>query len=128
MGSFTDAELAYLASQRLGRLATVAPDGGPQNNPVSFRYNAELDTIDIGGRDLGASRKFRNLRANNRVALVVDDIASVQPWRVRCLEIRGTAEALTDQEPPRPGMSPELIRIHPARVISFGLTEPAPAR
>lgn len=123
MSSFTDAELAYLHSQRLGRLATVAPDGSPQNNPVSFFYNPDLDTIDIGGRNMGASRKFRNVRTNNHVALVVDDIASVQPWRVRCLEIRGTAEGLTDQTPPRPGMSAELIRVRPTRVISFGLTE-----
>jgi pyridoxamine 5'-phosphate oxidase family protein len=40
------------------------------------------------------------------------------------VEIRGTAEALTDQPPQRPGMSAELIRVHPERVISFGLTEP----
>jgi pyridoxamine 5'-phosphate oxidase family protein len=123
MTSFSEAELAYLASQRLGRLATVAPDGSPQNNPVSFRLNSELGTIDIGGRAMGASRKFRNLRTNDRVAFVVDDIASVTPWRVRCLEIRGTAEALTDQAPLMNGMSPELIRVHPDRMISFGLTD-----
>jgi pyridoxamine 5'-phosphate oxidase family protein len=122
--SFTDTELTYLAGQRLGRLATVAPDGSPQNSPVGFQYNAELGTIDIGGLRMGASRKFRNLRLHNRVAFVVDDIASVTPWRVRCVEIRGTAEALTDQPPQRPGMSAELIRVHPERVISFGLTEP----
>lgn len=121
MASFSEAELSYLASQRLGRLATVGPDGGPQNNPVSFLYNADLGTIDIGGRNMGASRKFRNVRSNDRVAFVVDDIASVSPWRVRCVEVRGTAEALTDQEPPRPGMSGEVIRIRPERVISFGL-------
>jgi pyridoxamine 5'-phosphate oxidase family protein len=127
MTSFTDAELAYLAGQRLGRLATVAADGSLQNNPVGFQYNAELGTIDIGGLRMGASRKFRNLHTNNHVAFVVDDIASVNPWRVRCVEIRGTAEALTDQPTQRPGMSAELIRVHPERVISFGLTEPSPA-
>jgi pyridoxamine 5'-phosphate oxidase family protein len=126
MTSFSEAELTYLAGQRLGRLATVAPDGSPQNSPVSFQYNPEVGTIDIGGHGMGASRKFRNLSTNDRVAFVVDDIASVNPWRVRCVEIRGTAEALTDMPPPRPGMSAELIRIHPRRVISFGLTEPAP--
>lgn len=128
MSAFSDAELAYLASQGLGRLATIDRDGNPQNNPVSFRYNAEFDSIDIGGYGMGASRKFRNVAGNERVAFVVDDIASVDPWRVRCVEIRGTAEALTGQEPQRPGMSGELIRIRPRRVISFGITEPAPAR
>jgi len=115
--------LAYLGSQRLGRLATVDPHGAPQNNPVGFRYNAEAGTIDIGGLRMGASRKFRNLAGNPKVAFVVDDIASVQPWRVRCVEIRGRAEALRDQVPLAPGMSAEIIRIRPERVISFGLDE-----
>jgi pyridoxamine 5'-phosphate oxidase family protein len=123
MSSYTPAQLAYLASQRLGRLATVDRDGRPQNNPVGIHYNADLDTIDIGGRRMGRTRKFRNLAGNPHVALVVDDIASVQPWRVRCLEIRGTAEALTDQPPLRPGFSGEIIRVHADRVIAFGLDE-----
>jgi pyridoxamine 5'-phosphate oxidase family protein len=113
--------IAYLSTQRLGRLATVDSRGAPQNNPVGFWYNAKLGTIDIGGLRLGATRKFRNLDANPNVAFVVDDLASVQPWRVRCVEIRGRAEALRDQPPLMQGMSPEIIRIHPERVISFGL-------
>jgi pyridoxamine 5'-phosphate oxidase family protein len=113
--------LAYLQSQRLGRLATVDSRGAPQNNPVGFRYNAELGTIDIGGRNMGASRKFANLAGNPRVAFVVDDIASVQPWRVRCVEIRGHADALREQAGQPQGFSAEIIRIYPDRVISFGL-------
>jgi pyridoxamine 5'-phosphate oxidase family protein len=113
--------IAYLQSQRLGRLATVDRDGAPQNNPVGFRYNAELGSIDIGGLNMGASRKFRNLAGNPKVAFVVDDVASVQPWRVRCVEIRGRAEALRDQADQPPGLSAEIIRIYPERVISFGL-------
>jgi pyridoxamine 5'-phosphate oxidase family protein len=113
--------IAYLQSQRLGRLATVDRDGAPQNNPVGFRYNAELGTIDIGGLNMGASRKFRNLAGNPKVAFVVDDIASVQPWRVRCVEIRGHAEALRDQAGQLPGFSAEIIRVYPERIISFGL-------
>jgi pyridoxamine 5'-phosphate oxidase family protein len=75
----------------------------------------------IGGRDLGNTRKFHNIAANGKAAFVVDDIVSVNPWTVRCLEIRGTAEALTGQEPASPHMSPEVIRIHPRRIISWGL-------
>ena len=37
---FTDGEFAYLAGQRLGRLASVQPDGTLQNNPVGFSYHA----------------------------------------------------------------------------------------
>ncbi|WP_328387938.1 PPOX class F420-dependent oxidoreductase [Nocardia sp. NBC_00416] len=119
--TLTQDQIDYLAGQQLGRLATVAPDGAPQNNPVGFRYNPDLGTIDIAGWNMGRSRKFRNLAGNDRVAFVVDDIASAQPWRVRCLEIRGTAEALTDTVTYiGPGES-ELIRIHPDRVISFGI-------
>jgi len=112
--------VAYLATQRLGRLATVDRTGAPQNNPVGFRYNPDLGTIDIGGRNMGASRKFRNLATNQRVAFVVDDLASVQPWRPRMVEIRGHAEALRDHEY-GPGFSAEIIRVYPERVISFGL-------
>jgi pyridoxamine 5'-phosphate oxidase family protein len=112
--------VAYLATQRLGRLATVDPGGAPQNNPVGFRYNPDLGTIDIGGRNMGASRKFRNLATNPRVAFVVDDLASVQPWQPRMVEIRGHAEALRGEDY-GPGFSGEIIRIHPDRVIAFGL-------
>ena len=123
--SLPDHVIAYLATQRLGRLATVDPRGAPQNNPVGFRYNAALGTIDIGGLNMGASRKFRNLAGNPRVAFVVDDLASIQPWRPRMVENRGWAEALHGAASPVPGGSAEIIRIHPERVISFGLDAPA---
>lgn len=116
--SFTQAELDYLATQPLGRLATAQPDGTLQVSPVGFRYNAETGTIDIGGHNMAASRKFRNVAANGRVAFVIDDIVSTSPWRVRCLEIRGTAEALADGAGQLAGPT---IRVHPRRIISFGL-------
>ena len=53
MSKFTDIELEYLKTQRLGRLATVNKNGEPQIAPVTFRYNAELDAIDIGGLNMG---------------------------------------------------------------------------
>jgi pyridoxamine 5'-phosphate oxidase family protein len=121
VSKFTDPIIAYLRTQRLGRLATVDERGAPQNNPVGFRYNADLGTIDIGGRNMGTTRKFRNLAGNQRVAFVVDDLASIQPWHPRCVEIRGWAEALQGEISPVPGGSGEIIRIHPERVISFGL-------
>jgi pyridoxamine 5'-phosphate oxidase family protein len=121
IATLSPAQIEYLNGQQLGRLATIRPDGSPQNNPVGFRYNAALGTIDIGGRQLGASQKFRNLTKHEKVAFVVDDIASVQPWVVRCLEIRGTAEALREVATYIPGGSPELIRITPERVLGFGI-------
>src|SRR5450631_4881409 len=114
---FTDTEIIYLASQRLGRLATVQPSGTLQVSPVGFSYNPATSTIDIKGFNLARSRKFRNIADNGRAAFVVDDLVSVQPWRVRCLEIRGVAQALTTESGP-------LIRVHPRRIISFGIDEP----
>ena len=118
---FTEAELAYLASQRLGRLATVAADGAPQNNPVGFCVNATEGTLDIFGFNMGATRKFRNVKGNPHVALVVDDLASTDPWVVRGVEIRGVAEALDGQTPMMRQMSRQIIRVHPRRVISWGV-------
>ncbi|MCP2252783.1 pyridoxamine 5'-phosphate oxidase family protein [Prauserella aidingensis] len=121
--TFGSTEMDYLSTQRLGRLATVDAHGSPQNNPVGYWINRNTHTIDIGGYDLGRSRKFRNVRGNPQVCLVVDDIASVDPWRVRGVEIRGTAEALDDTEPPVGVMSPEVIRITPLWIGSWGLVD-----
>ena len=115
------AERDYLVGQRLGRLASIDAHGQPQNNPVGFFLNDELGVIDIGGRALGQTKKFRNVRSNPLVSLVVDDLASVRPWHVRGVEIRGRAEVLTDWQPPYPYYSPEVIRIHPTKIISWGL-------
>lgn len=118
MSVFTGKELAYLADQPLGRIATAQPDGTLQASPVGFHHNAELDTIDVTGFGMGTSRKYRNVADNGRVAFVVDDLASTRPWLPRCLEIRGRAEAI-DESPTGP-----LIRIYPKRIISFGIEEP----
>jgi pyridoxamine 5'-phosphate oxidase family protein len=119
--AFTDTERAYVRSQPLGRLATVDPDGAPQNNPVGVFLDEETDDIVIGGGAMGASRKFRNVRAHPQVALVIDDIVSVDPWTVRGLEIRGTAVALSDVDPPVQFMSREVIRITPTWIVTWGL-------
>ncbi len=118
MSAFSPAELAYLSEQPLGRVATSQPDGTLQVSPVGFRHNPQLDTIDISGHGMATSKKFRNVADNGRAAFVVDDLASVTPWRPRCLEIRGRAEAI-DDSPAGP-----LIRVYPTRIISFGIDEP----
>ncbi len=119
--SFSPAELRYLRTQRLGRLATVDGSGAPQNNPVGFFVDEQSGDVLIGGLNMGKSRKFHNVKGNPNVAFVVDDLKTVDPWRPRMLEIRGTADAVDDADPPRPGMSRELIRITPRRIISWGL-------
>lgn len=119
--TLTPSERDYLASQVPGRLATVRPDGSPQNNPVGFTYDPGTGTVDIAGRAMGQTAKFRKVAANGQAALVVDDLVSFDPWIVRGVEIRGWAEALTDQEPSSSYASSEVIRIHPRRVISWGI-------
>jgi pyridoxamine 5'-phosphate oxidase family protein len=119
-------EITYLNQADLGRLATVQPNGTPQNSPVGFSYNAELGTIDIAGFHMSASQKWRNIAHHPKVAFVVDDIASRDPWRVRCLEIRGTAEQAWVA--PAVGKSGDeldagIIRITPTRIISFGIDD-----
>jgi pyridoxamine 5'-phosphate oxidase family protein len=133
---FTDAELEYLAAQPLGRLATLGPSGVLQNNPVGFSVNTQAGTIDIGGWNMAASRKFRNVRDNGQVSFVIDDLQSRDPWTVRGIEVRGTAEALGGR--PAPGgqagkpaagqpAEDEIIRIHPATIFSWGIEPGRPA-
>lgn len=121
--TFTADELTYLATQRLGRLATVDRHGMPQNSPVGFAVTDDGRVI-ISGLHLGASRKFHNVAATGKVSLVVDDLASTDPWRVRGVEVRGRADALHDVEPLRPGLSREQIVIHPTRIVSWGVDSP----
>jgi pyridoxamine 5'-phosphate oxidase family protein len=121
MSVFTEAELAYLQSQRLGRLATVNKHGEPQIAAVGFHYNSELDTIDIGGLDNGNTQKFRNIARNGLASLLIDDV--LPSWKPRFLEIRGHAEALAEGgQSIGPNMHPALIRIAPKRIIFFDTT------
>jgi pyridoxamine 5'-phosphate oxidase family protein len=113
-------EMDYLDSQPLGRLATVDRHRAPQNNPVGFFLDRSTGEVLVGGLDLARTRKFRNILGNPQVALVVDDLVSTSPWTVRGVEIRGEAVALTDVDPPRPGMSRAVIRIVPTWVGSWG--------
>ena len=117
---FSADERAWLSSQKLGRLATVSPDGIVGNAPVTYFLRAD-DTIDIGGMRMGATKKFRNVQAGSRVAFVVDIVDTSKGWNPIYLEIRGTAEALANAGPPADGFSPEVIRIHPDWVKSFNL-------
>jgi pyridoxamine 5'-phosphate oxidase family protein len=121
MSVFSDQELDYLAGRRLGRLATVDADGLPHVVPLGWSYNPALDTIDVGGRDFGRTKKFRNVKAHPKAALVIDDV--LPPWRPRGVMVRGEAEALEDATSQNGERLGPIIRIHPSQVISWGLED-----
>jgi pyridoxamine 5'-phosphate oxidase family protein len=131
--TLTEAEQRFLSAQRHGRLATIARDGTPQVKPVGFSYNQELGTIDVAGMNMARSAKYKNIQSNPNVAFVADDVP--EPERgaagVRFLEIRGIAEAVT--VPSGPGqphedghLAPEIIRVHPRRVLAFNVDPDLP--
>ncbi|MER7172358.1 PPOX class F420-dependent oxidoreductase [Streptomyces mesophilus] len=122
MSEFSAVERAYLKSQHLGRMATVDRKGQPQANPVGF-FLQDDDSILIGGFAMGKSKKWRNLQGNPRISLVVDDIVSVHPWKVRGVEIRGVAELLVGPHELGAHFSQEVIRIVPEWVYSWRLED-----
>jgi pyridoxamine 5'-phosphate oxidase family protein len=118
MSVFTDSELEYMGggvARRLARIATVGKDGTPHVVPVGFRYQPAHDSIDVGGHELERTKKYRDVERTGRASIVIDDLASTHPWRPRGVEVRGRAEAVSS---PRP-----LIRIHPERIVSWGVDE-----
>src|SRR6266699_5335846 len=117
---FKDKELAYLAGQRLARIATVGPDGQPHVVPTSFRYNAGHDAIDVGGMRMSQTKKLRDVQRTGRASIVIDDV--LPPWQPRMIEVRGTAIVI-----PSGGKAfgerfeDTIFRIQPTRIISFGI-------
>lgn len=129
MTAFTPAEIEYLTSQPLGRFATVGKDGRPHVMPVGVFYDPGTGTLVIGSAaDMVASKKFRDARANPDVAVVVDDLAGVDPWTPRGVEVRGRAEAHLSggaEVGKRLGAGfpfhEAYLAIHPRRVIAWGI-------
>lgn len=128
MSTFTEQEIEYLRGQRLARLATVGADGSPHVVPVGFRLDADAETIEIGGHGLSRSKKWRDLQANHRIAVVVDDLVSMSPWTPRGIEVRGRAELNEHGGHQRfggGGWDNVWIRVVPERIISWGINGPS---
>lgn len=122
--SFTDEEIAYLRSQPLARLATLSGGGQPDAVPVGLEYDGTYFWVGGPGAVVN-TRKFRNIRAgNHKVAVVVDDLVSFDPFIARCIRIYGRAE----QPFERAGMvgPGTYLRITPVISWSWNLSgEPA---
>ncbi len=127
MSPFTEKGIEYLRGQRLGRVATAGGGGAPHIVPVGFRLGAGAGTIEIGGHGLSRSKKWRDLQANPKVAFAVDDLASVDPWTPRGIEIRGPAELHDSGGKERfgDGWDSAWFSIVPQRIISWGIEGPA---
>jgi pyridoxamine 5'-phosphate oxidase family protein len=115
--AFTPEELAYLKSQPLARLATVGTDLQPDVVPVGIEYDGTY--LYVGGHDPARTRKVLNVRnGNQRVALVVDDLVSTNPWSPRYVRIYGTAEVIERDGRFGPGV---YLRITPTVSWSWHL-------
>lgn len=122
MAELTQAQIDYLASQRLGRIATSGADGKPHVVPTSFRFNPGENAIDVGGFRVATTKKYRDVQANPSAAIVVDDLETVDPWAPRMLEIRGRAEAVAEGGAALgDGFGEGFIRIHVEKVNAFGI-------
>ncbi len=117
MNAFTEAEIAYLQSQPLMRFASASPSGKPDVAPVIF----ELDGDDIitAGFNITHTARYRNIQRNPQVTLVIDDLASIDPWSPRGVKIIGTAAIETVDGSPR-------FRIHPKVIISWAINDTTP--
>jgi pyridoxamine 5'-phosphate oxidase family protein len=118
--SFTPAERDFLGTQPIGRLSTIGPEGQPQIRPVGVHLGPD-GTVDIVGHALAATQKWRNVIANPKVAFIVDEVTSVVPPRAQGIEVRGTARALPGEGSTDGGLSGDIIRLTPTRIVSWGI-------
>lgn len=117
---FSDAELGYLKSQRLARVATASRRGVPEVSPVRFEFDGRHFWIGSQRQELfPKTRRYRNVQAGNiRVALVVDDVAPTSPGGPRGIKVSGTAELLEHDGSFGRGT---YIRITPLVTASWGV-------
>jgi pyridoxamine 5'-phosphate oxidase family protein len=88
--TFTDDEVAFLTQSRLARVATASKQGQPHVVPVVYEFDGTA--FYFTGWNLERTLKFRNLLENRKVAMVIDEMVTVCPWRPRGVEVRGVAE------------------------------------
>lgn len=114
MAAFTEQELAYLRGQPLMRFASASPTGLPDVATVAFSVDG--DDILTAGFDIARTVRYRNITANPRVAVVIDDLAAVEPWTPRGIKIRGISRIEVD-------IAGQRFRITPQVVWSWGINE-----
>jgi len=120
MTKLSEPEVSYLKTQRLARMATVGKDGQPDVVPVGFEYDGEYFWVGSHSQEIFfRTRKHKNVKkGNTKVALVVDDLLTVEPWHPRLVRVYGTAEVMEHNGIFGPG---KYIRITPSITWSFGI-------
>ena len=120
---FSEAEVSYLKSQRLARIATASSRGTPEVSPVGFEFDGKYFWVGSHSQDIfPTTRRYRNITGgNNRVSIVIDDLLSVNPWRPRGVKVNGTAE-IKDHK----GIFGEgkYFRISPVVSVNWGIEQP----
>jgi pyridoxamine 5'-phosphate oxidase family protein len=129
---FSEKEIEYLKSQHLARIATATQSSEKEEEsiqpdvvPVGFDFDGEY--FYVGGMNILKSTKYKNVLKNNKVAIVIDDLKSVDPWDPRGMKIYGTADVVSRQGGYMEGTghsNPQYIRINPKKKWSWGIEEP----
>jgi len=117
MSVFTEQELHYLARQPLMRFATASLDGKPDIAPVVFEVDG--DDIVTAGFDISHTVRYRNLQKNPQATVVIDDLASMNPWSPRGIKVIGTATIETFE-------GGERFRISPRVIVSWAINDTTP--
>ncbi|MEI7478699.1 MAG: PPOX class F420-dependent oxidoreductase [Actinomycetes bacterium] len=117
MSVFTEQELHYLATQPLMRFATASLDGKPDIAPVVFEVDG--DDIVTAGFDIAHTVRYRNLQKNPQATVVIDDLASMNPWSPRGIKVIGTATIETFE-------GGERFRISPRVIVSWAINDTTP--
>ena len=123
---FSRAEQDYLKTQRLARVASASSKGTPEVSPVGFEFDGKYFWVGSHSQDIFfKTRRYKNITSgNSRIALVVDDLASVDPWRPRGVKVSGKAEIMDHDGMFGPG---KYLRITPSVTASWGI-EPSKER
>ncbi|MDQ4073348.1 MAG: PPOX class F420-dependent oxidoreductase [Thermoproteota archaeon] len=108
--TFDEREVRFIKENRLGRIATVSSNMQPHVVPVAFEFDGHY--FYFGGWNLKNSLKFKNILQNNKVAFVIDDLVSINPWKPRGIEIKGIAEILRGND---------YVKIIPSKKSSWGI-------
>lgn len=122
-------EIDYLNTQRIARIARVSIISDrpiqPDVVPVGFDFDAEY--IYVSGMNILKSTKYKNILKNRNVAVVIDDLKTVDPWDPRGIRIYGDADVVTRRGgymDPSGHSEHTYIRIRPIKKWSWGIDEP----